>query len=189
MPKNLANAFLGLTPIMTFNQATAALAVQALIDFLSEDKHEDDIGYHIDEMTPACQVQLLLELTNLKTAMGTAPIGDTYASLLVNPSGDDNALLFTAKAPGVIGEAIGVVYVVAGNDTPLSVDLTEGLITVNVATDSGGAATSTANAVLAALLADADIAAIVDIELDDTDVDNDGTGVVAAFSEDNLALA
>lgn len=74
-----------------------------------------------------------------------------------------------------------IAYVVAGNNTPLSVAVAtvSGIttITVNVATNGGGAATSTASQVKAAVDASMAASALVTDTLD-----GDGTGVVSAFA-------
>lgn len=116
----------------------------------------------------------------------------TRATLSTNLTGTNNDLTYTAKAGGqeadsanyAAGNLVTVAYVVAGNNTALSVDVTDTDIVVNVATDGGGAATSTAAQVRTAVLADADAANLVDVSLK---TGNDGTGVVTALAETALA--
>lgn len=101
------------------------------------------------------------------------------ASLTTALAGANNDLTYTARLLGVAGNSITVAYVVAGNNTPLTVSVTGSAITVNVATDGGGAATSTANAVRNAVLASAPASALVNVELA---TGNDGSGVVTALT-------
>lgn len=107
----------------------------------------------------------------------------TAASLTTACAGSNNDIKYTAVVPGTGGNAITVAYVVSGNNTALSVGVSSSAITVTVATDGGGAATSTAALVLAAVLASAPASALVSAALA---TGNDGTGVVAAFGAANL---
>lgn len=107
------------------------------------------------------------------------------ATLTTALSGTHNDLVYTAVAPGTAGNAITVRYVVAGNSTPLTVSVTGSAITVNVATNGGGAPTSTAAQVAAAVAASAPAAALVGTPANAAS--NDGSGVVAALSVTNLA--
>lgn len=70
-------------------------------------------------------------------------------------------ITYTAKSPGTGGNAITVTYVVAGNNTALSVGVVSNAITVNLATNGGGAATSTAAQVAAAVNASGAASALV----------------------------
>lgn len=114
-----------------------------------------------------------------------APDDAAQATLSRNPTGDDNALTFTAVAYGVGGNSITIEYVdPSANDAELSVDVTDTDIVVNLATDSGGTITSTAAEVLAAIEASAPAAALVTVEIDtaDTGSADDGSGVVTALA-------
>jgi hypothetical protein len=123
-----------------------------------------------------------------------APVDSVAASLLVNPAGDDNAILYTAVTPGDAGNAITITYAVPeDNDeaVPLSVavDGTDIVITLEVDTDGSTILTTAADVIDAIETptgAWADVAAMVSAALDDTDVGNDGTGLLAAFAEDAL---
>lgn len=92
-----------------------------------------------------------------------------FAKLLSGESG----LIWKAKAAGPI--FVNVRYVVSGNNTTLSVALTGAgtsesphLITVNLATNGSGVATSTASTVKTAAEAVAEVAALVTIQLEGT---------------------
>lgn len=106
------------------------------------------------------------------------------AFLVTAIAGNNNDLTYTAKTKGTIGNSITVAYVVAGNNTALSVSVSSSAITVNVATDGGGAATSTAAQVAAAIAASVPAAALVTVA---NATGNDGTGVVAALTATALA--
>ncbi len=104
------------------------------------------------------------------------------ASLTTALTGANNDLVFTAKAGGPGGNSIRVQYVVAGNNTPLTVDVQGYDIIVNVATSGAGAATSTSAQVKAAVDAAANhLMAVAHA------ASNDGTGVVTALSLTALA--
>lgn len=109
----------------------------------------------------------------------------TYASLTTALAGANNDLVFKAKDHGVGGNAITVRYVVAGNNTPLTVAVAGNAITVNVATDAGGVVTSTAALVRAAVKASVPAMALLgSVEFAAA---NDGSGLVVALAATNLA--
>lgn len=68
--------------------------------------------------------------------------------------------------------------------TPVEIQVSGSDITVNVATNGAGAATSTASQIKTALEADANVAALVTVALAPG---NDGSGVVTAMAKTNLA--
>lgn len=99
-------------------------------------------------------------------------------------TGSNNDLDFVAKAGGSGGLAITVAYVnPAANNAALSVAVSSNAITVNLATGSGGAITSTAAQIKAAIDAYPAAAALVQVA---NAPSNDGTGVVIALSPTNL---
>lgn len=106
-----------------------------------------------------------------------------YASLTTALAGANNDLVFTANVGGTAGNSIRIRYVVAGANTPLTVTVSGSDITVNVATDAGSLATSTATAVKNAIAASGPAGSLVTAT---NAPGNDGTGVVAALSFTNL---
>jgi hypothetical protein len=106
-----------------------------------------------------------------------------FANILSGESG----LKVTAKTAGVT--YINVVYVVAGNNTALSVARTGAgtsgdpyIVTVNVATSAGGVGTSTAAQIKTAIEGDTDSNAIVEVAL----IGAVGSGVVVAVPSTTL---
>lgn len=93
-------------------------------------------------------------------------------------------ITYTAVNQGTGGNAITVVYVVAGNNTVLSVAVAGSAITVNLATNGGGAATSTAAQVQAAVAASVAASALVTSAVTGT-----AATVQAAHAVANLAGA
>ncbi|MHB9038485.1 MAG: phage tail sheath C-terminal domain-containing protein [Armatimonadota bacterium] len=89
-------------------------------------------------------------------------------------------IAWTAKAAGVAGNAISIALVASGNDTPLSVEVAGQAITVHLATDATGDATSTAAEVVAAITGHVGASALVQAASTDS-------GVVAAVATANLA--
>jgi hypothetical protein len=88
-------------------------------------------------------------------------VGGTKAALTVNPTGNDNTIVFTAWRKGDSGENITIEYVENGTSTPLSVATTvtahattSVAIVVNLETDGAGAGISTAQEVIDAVNAD-----------------------------------
>lgn len=100
-------------------------------------------------------------------------------SLTTALAGANNDLTFTSKPAVDEAGEVTITYVVAGASTPLTVDVTGKAITVNVATNGGSAATSTAAQVLAAVNAKAEAAALVTASLAPS---NSGAGVVTALA-------
>jgi flagellin len=111
-------------------------------------------------------------------------------------AGNNNDLVFTdARATNDLGSnsslggAVNVLYKVAGNNTALSVDTAtasngDTTITVNLATDGTGAATSLASEVMTAVNQDATASKYVTAA---NASGNDGTGTVAALGSTALA--
>lgn len=106
------------------------------------------------------------------------------ATLTTALAGANNDLTYTARFLGTGGNSTTIAYVVAGNNTPLTVSVTGQAITVNVATSAGGAATSTANDIATAIRNNAQATSLVDVQ---NAAGNDGTGVVTALSVTPLA--
>lgn len=98
--------------------------------------------------------------------------------------GNNNALTWTSRIPGADGNDITVAIVVAGTGTALTVGVVGDAITVNSATNGGGAATSTAAQVLAAVEASGAADALVTIEHKGAST---GAGVVTALGATHLA--
>lgn len=120
------------------------------------------------------------------TQITTSPAeADAKAKLSTGVVASDNAILYTAKEAGTAGNSITVRHVVAGNNTALSVSVSGSAITVNSATNGGGSATSTADAVVDAVNASTPAAALVSAS--SVIVDSNGTGVIAALAATNLA--
>lgn len=86
---------------------------------------------------------------------------------------------YVAKAVGTAGNLVTVAYVVAGNNTALSVSVTGNAITVNLATSAGGAPTSTADQVIAAVNASGPASALVGAS---RAANQNGTGVPTAMT-------
>lgn len=79
--------------------------------------------------------------------------------------------------------AISFEIAVAGNDTPLTVDVTDYAIVVNSATGPAGAATSTARDIRDAIQADAEASALVKVKLAPG---SDGSGIPGAYAHAHL---
>jgi hypothetical protein len=105
------------------------------------------------------------------------------ASLTTALTGTNNDLKFRAWEGGTAGNSISITYTVAGTNTPLSVVRATNAITVNVATNGAGAATSTATQVMTAVNASqAHVLLYANLA-----TGNDGTGVVTALGTTSLA--
>lgn len=109
----------------------------------------------------------------------------TAATLSTNLTGAQNDLTFTARSKGATGNDITVRYLdPAGNNQALAVSVLANAITVSLATDGGGAITSTAALVRAAINDSATASALISAA---NKAANDGTGVVTAMAATALA--
>jgi hypothetical protein len=125
-----------------------------------------------------------------QVAMGLAgalivrPPGLATASL-TTALGANADLTYTAAAPGAGGNAVSIEYADPGAaNSPLAVAVAGNAVTVSLATDAGGAITSTAADVRAAVSANPAAAGLVAVALA---AGSDGSGTVTAFGPANLA--
>lgn len=115
----------------------------------------------------------------------------SYATLTTS-LGSNRDLVYTSTPIGFVGNSTTVTYVVSGLNTPLSVTTSGTQLIVNLATDASGVATSTANAVLAAVnAAGTPVQALVQTTGYPSPValapGSDGTGVLTAMAATNLS--
>lgn len=108
------------------------------------------------------------------------------ATLQTAVAGSNNDLVYIARVPGTAGNAYTVRYVVAGNNTPLSVSVVGTDITVNCATNGSAASITTAKQVRDAIGA---VAAANALVLVGDKYGDDGSGIVPALAATNLAGA
>lgn len=101
------------------------------------------------------------------------------ATLASGTIGSDR-IAWRAIQPGAAGNAVSVELVVAGNDTPLSVEVLGQAVTVNLATDGAGDPVSSADQVVTVVTGTPEAAALVTAETQDT-------GVVQAAAAANLS--
>lgn len=112
----------------------------------------------------------------------TAKVQSAYTTVLV---GANNDLVFTATTAGTDGDDIDIIYVDPGVAlASLSVVVDDEEITVNLATGAGGAITSTAAEVMAAVNEQLDSQKLVTVTNSGADT---GAGVVTAMSKQDLA--
>ena len=123
--------------------------------------------------------------TSIVGVVGSAPgaAGEVAASLVIGAL--NAAVKATAAVAGVAGNGIRVTFVVSGLTTALSVayDAGANLVTVNVATDAGGAAESTALQIVTAWGAVATVTAVATLALA---AGSSGATVVGANAAANL---
>lgn len=103
------------------------------------------------------------------------------AVVTIPGTGANAGVTYKAVDAGTAGNSIRVRHVVAGNSTPLSISVAGLDITVNVATDGGGAPTSTATLIAAAILASGPASALVTAT-----VTGNGSGITLAAAYTNL---
>ena len=111
---------------------------------------------------------------------------DIKAALTQVLAGANNDVKFTAKIPGLDGNAIRVRFVNPGGTAARSISVSGLDITVNLAVTAGAIdATETAISIVNALNANATVAALIKAET----AEGTGLGVVAAFAFTNLTGA
>jgi len=151
----------------------------------------NSVSFQDPVMIPAAQLAPVL--ITASTALAAFDLFDAkdmtvvrliHEHLVTALTGSNNDLSFIARAAG--DQSVTITYAVAGNDTPLTVSVVGQAITVNVATDGSGNATSTAADVLAAVQASVTANALVIVALASG---NDGTGVVTALSSTPLVAS
>jgi len=113
------------------------------------------------------------------------PDAEVKSSLSTNLTGADNDLVWTSKLVGVDGDQITIEYLDPGeNDAALSIDVDGYAITVNLATDSGGSITTTADDIKTELAGTTAADALVSAA---DKAANDGSGVVTELAATPLA--
>lgn len=113
------------------------------------------------------------------------PAASARATLTINPTGDENGLIYTAVAYGVAGNDISIEYLDPGAiSQALAVSVTGTKISVSLATDGSGTITSTAALVKAAIEASTAAANLVTVAImtADTGSADDGSGIVTAMA-------
>lgn len=96
-------------------------------------------------------------------------------SALLGTQGQNDAVRYRALFPTAQNIITKVTHVQSGTDTPLSATVSAGVVTINLATDSGGDVTTTATALVAFVNADTELGKLVKAEL------AGGTGAEPAF--------
>jgi len=122
---------------------------------------------------------LRMPMTAMKAGLMITDRRGAFASLTTGSS-PTNRIAWKARNAGTVGNSITVALVKSGNNTPLSVSVTNQAITVNLATDASGNQVSTCAQVVSAVNASAAASALVSA----TAVDS---GVVAAVAASALS--
>ena len=122
-------------------------------------------------------------LADAKAALRVVDFTDTPATKANLVVGTGNSrLVFIAKVPGALGNSYSVQILTSGINTALSVTFTGSVLTINLATNGSGTATSIAADVKTALEANSYISNIFEI----TNGTGNGSGVVAALEKTYL---
>jgi hypothetical protein len=110
--------------------------------------------------------------------------GGTAASLSTTLTGANNDIVLTARQAGLSGNTISLTLVdPSGNNQALAVTVSGNDISASLATGAGGAITTTAAQLLAAIAASAAANSLVSGA---NKTGNDGSGVVTALTKTNL---
>ena len=115
-----------------------------------------------------------------KQASVTLESRDALAATLATGTPGTDRITWAAKTPGTAGNAVTIALVVSGNDAPISVGVVGQVVTVHLATDSEGIATSTADQVVAAITSHAGASALVTATSTDTGIVSAGVATPLA---------
>ena len=168
------------TGSLTLNSVPADVLAQALLgDVAPYSQSAGSEAAHLVAVKPDYWTPLgKRNISNLVIESGVK------ASLATGTEVSDNAITWTAVAPGTDGNSITVALVdPVANNAALSVAVTDTDIVVNLATDDIGAITSTATQVMAAIAGSAAASALVTAT--DTGI-SDGSATVAPVAASNL---
>jgi len=133
--------------------------------------------------TRALQIVATAVIGVVATAPNATP--DVKASAAIGVVANDNALTFTSKKAGALGNATTIALVdPAANNAAIDVSVVGDAITVSLATGVAGAITTTAAQLEAAIEGDADANALVAVAATGA---SDGSGVVTALAATALA--
>lgn len=144
---------LGVATKGDLNVLTSVVSKQVLVDTFELGVLVDDSALLLDRRDRG---QLLAMRVNASVAGSAGSVTKTDPVGAVGTEATIGGVKFTAKTQGV-----RVRIVVAGNSTPLTIDVSTKDVTVNSATDGGGAATSTETLIAAAIAAKAEAAPLL----------------------------
>lgn len=105
-----------------------------------------------------------------KQASVTLESRDALAATLATGTPGTDRITWAAKTPGTAGNAVTIALVVTGIDTPISVEVVGQVVTVHLATDSEGIATSTVDQVVAAITSHGGASTLVTAASTDTGI-------------------
>lgn len=132
----------------------------------------------LDSLDPVGQFTL-----SVPTSVVKLPGAPVTATLLVDPTGSNNSLRYTARLAGVLGNDVTIRYVAPGSANGVfSISVSDKAITVNLASDGSNVITTTADSLYTALIANAEVMNLVNVEKVGTT-----SGTLAAVAATNLA--
>lgn len=146
-----------------------------------------DTDWLVDGHATVTLADHLSPVNSLVFEHNDTPADAAQATATLDPTGDDNSLIFTARGYGAGGNAISVTYADPGGTTAaLAVSVFRQAITVSLAR-AASSITTTASQVKAAIEAHGEANSLVTVALDEAD-DNfdDGSGVVTAITKTAL---
>ena len=144
------------------------------------------VEYYLQALALSADLDTLpdINVCDLVSADDTALSFGTKASLTTGLTGANNDLVHTARQYGSSGNILQVQYVdPAGNNAALAVTVVGLLIRVSLATGAGGAITSTASLIMAAINNHVTAKTLIVSTLA---ASNTGAGVVTAMAATNL---
>lgn len=139
-------------------------------------------GYQVFKHLPQ-RIAILTEADSEDNAYAIVKESGSYATVLIDPTGINNAIQFTAVTAGPAGESISVEYVNPGaNSQPLTLTVSGNRVIYSLATSGAGAIISTAQDIINISNAHATLNTLISWTL----IDAFGTGLVTAVSRTYL---
>lgn len=145
------------------------------------------VQFYINALNAGMDVDTLPDVEECEiVGIDDIAVSGTYASLTTAMAGANNDIVFTSRTIGTIGNSRSIRLVdPAGNDQALVISVVGGnMVSASLATGPGGAITTTAAQLRAAILAHAAANALVSTANAGADT---GVGIVIALAETFLA--
>lgn len=134
------------------------------------------------ELTSAVERPVTVAEAKMATRVVSAS-GSVATQANIQIGSNNSCVTIIVRVAGTLGNDYTAKFLESGNSTPLSIDFDGKNLVVNLETNSGGSAISTATQVIAAIEADDRCAAVFEL----TSGSGDGSGVAVAFAKTNFS--
>lgn len=155
-------------------------------NYITEERKNEWVEFYVNALIGKVDLNSLPDINSCDFLTNQEfDMSGTFATLSTALTGANNDLKYTSKIRGLAGNNISVTYIdPAANSQPLTISVIGNNIRVILATGGGGAITSTASLIKAAIIANNTTHALVGVALLSG---NSGAGVVTALTEKHLS--